>query len=68
MTPAIETPKKRFICVLFNGQAPAIRIQADTICKEKQPNSYWSFTFKRGDEVVGEIMTKTPSWWVEEAD
>ena len=47
---------------------PAIRVESERICKEQLTHGWWKITFKRGDEVVGEIKTKTPDWWVEELE
>lgn len=68
MTPALENPKKRIFCIIYNGNLPAIRVEADTICKERlsiAPTS-WKITLKRAGEVVGEVETDTPDWWIEE--
>jgi len=61
MTPVVETPKKRRICVVYDGQLPAICIEADTICKEQQRTGNnprpWTFTFKREGESEKSIAT-----------
>ena len=39
-----------------------IRIQADTMCREKD-----KLVFKREGQIVGEINNGTADWWIEES-